>query len=66
MRTLIDRVLMWVLGRVLPAHGHHRTAAGTVPAPADPWIRSWTTPVPRHDVERHTPLCGEDTGLVRP
>ncbi|MGW4033364.1 hypothetical protein ACWEFL_29395 [Streptomyces sp. NPDC004838] len=64
MRTLISHVLMWALERVLPAHGRHSDTDG--PRPPEPWERAWTTPVPRHVTERHTPLRGEDTHLVRP
>ncbi|MGW4032847.1 hypothetical protein ACWEFL_26690 [Streptomyces sp. NPDC004838] len=34
--------------------------------PVDAGEGAWTTPVPWHVSERHTPLRGEDTHLVRP
>ncbi|MGW6457129.1 hypothetical protein ACWF94_14610 [Streptomyces sp. NPDC055078] len=73
MRDVIARVLLWALERVLPAEeksvGRHRHApppAAPVEWWADPWTEPWTTPTPAHVIERHAPLRGEDSRLVRP
>ncbi|MFI6287966.1 hypothetical protein ACIBCM_25000 [Streptomyces sp. NPDC051018] len=63
MRTLITRALLWALERVLPERADVLPAS---PEPDDLWARPWTTPTPHHVRERHTPLRGEDTLLVRP
>jgi hypothetical protein len=60
------KLLTRALDRLLPGTGRNRRPRGPAPAPVNPWAQPWTTPVPPHIIERHTPLRGEDIDLVRP
>jgi hypothetical protein len=66
MRNAIARTLVRVLERLLPARGVHAASPEPAEIRANPWARPWTTPLPAHVIERHTPLRGEDIRLVRP
>ncbi|MCM2388974.1 hypothetical protein [Streptomyces albipurpureus] len=81
MTLLIRRALTWVLNLLLPPRGKHAAASAVSASPAqapepvriDPfahkrvvWEQGWGTPTPRHVVERHQLLRGEDSRLIRP
>ncbi|MCM2393301.1 hypothetical protein [Streptomyces albipurpureus] len=64
MCELIARLLQWA-ERLLRG-GRGELVADYTPPPSDPWAQPWATPTPVHVIERHCPLRGEDSRLVRP
>ncbi|MFI1018079.1 hypothetical protein [Streptomyces sp. NPDC020965] len=55
-----------MLELLLPAQGRHSGRFPAVPLPVSPWALPWTTPIPQHIIDRHTPLRGEDCAFIRP
>ncbi|MEU0986359.1 hypothetical protein [Streptomyces sp. NPDC005953] len=64
MCELIARLLQWA-ARLLGG-GRGELIPDCTPPPIDPWTQPWATPTPVHVIERHCPLRGEDSRLVRP
>ncbi len=47
-------------------HSVAHRAPETLPTLTGPRMKPWPTPTPEHVRERHLPLRGEDTALIRP
>lgn len=72
MRDRIAHALTYLLRLVLPGKGRHSAPDAGTPVPSasepapNPWARPWPTATPKHVIDRHAPLRGEDLSCARP